>query len=207
MDFRGAIIDPIDAGIPIIALDRQIAAITGPAKDLHGAVNNMAQHLGCLHLQHGNAASHLLARINPARRVPERKTRSIDLHGRVRQHLLNHLEITDWRTKLPPLTRIIEALIHHQRGFANGSCHHLREADTAKGREGEFQPLPLGAKQMIAGKTNILKLHFNMRGAAQPHHWLITPNGETRHSLFYDEGRDTVNASRRIGNGGHNKKI
>ena len=42
---------------------------------------------------------------------------------------------------------------------------------------------------MIAGKTNILKLHFNMRGAA--YHWLIV-NGETRHSLFYDEGRDTV---------------
>ena len=72
--------------------------------------------------------------------------------------------------------------------LADGPRRHLRQPHTAKRGQRQFQPLPLVTKQMMIGKRDILKIHLNMRGAAQPHHWLITANLEPGHALLDQKG-------------------
>src|SRR5215813_6047029 len=79
VDFRGALADPPYARLAIPALERELLAHPVAAVDLHGGVNDAAEHLARIELGDGGLDARVLAAVGLPCALPDGPARGADL--------------------------------------------------------------------------------------------------------------------------------
>src|SRR5262245_32649075 len=188
--------DTAHARLAVPALEGEFLRHAVGAVDLHGGVDDAAQHLARVELGHRRLDPRVLAAIGLPGAVPDDVAAGADLHLGVRQHPLDGLALAERRAERGALLGV------HDRHAMRGDGHpevagRVREAVLHQKIEGEVEPLPLGAHQILRGHLAVLQRDVvrDLRGPDD----LDRLRGEARRALLDDEARDTAAALGLVG--------
>ncbi len=137
MNLGGAVEDPIDARVAVVAFDRQVLAESHAAEDLHRAIDHPPECFGGLHLGHRDPLAGVAALVDHPRRLQHQQSRGIDLDRTVGEHLLDHLELADRAAELLALVGVVDRQLQHVRRFADRAGANLGQAHPAEHFERE----------------------------------------------------------------------
>src|SRR5499425_1995293 len=200
VDFRGALADPAYSRLAIPALERELLAHPVAAVDLHGGVNDAAEHLARIELGDGGLDARILAAVGLPRALPDEPARGADLHHGIRQHPLDGLALREGRPEGGALLGV------RHRHPVGGHRHpevagRVRETLLHEEIEGEVEPLPFRAHQVLRGDLAVLEHDIvgDGRGADDPNRL----RGEAGGAALHDEAGDAGATFRLVGAGPH----
>src|SRR5262249_34063127 len=99
VDLRGSLPDPAHARLAVPALQRELLAHAVASVDLHGGVDDVADHLARVELGDGGFDARVLASAGLPRALPDEPARGADLDHGVREHPLDGLALREGRTE------------------------------------------------------------------------------------------------------------
>src|SRR5262245_25239968 len=196
MHLRRPLADAAHARLAVPALEREFLRHAVGAVDLYGGVDDAPQHLARVELGHRGLDPRVLAPIGLPRAVPDEIAAGPDLHLGVRQHPLDRLALAERGAERGALLGVCDR--HAVRGDGHAEiAGRVWEAVLHQEIEGEVEPLPLSAHQVLGGHLTVLQRDV-VRDLGGPDD-LDGRRGEAGRALLDDEARDAAAAFGLVG--------
>src|SRR5499425_2220458 len=200
VDFRGALADPAYSRLPVPTLQGELLAHPVAPVDLHGGVDDAAEHLARVELGDGGLDARVLAAVGLPRAFPNEPARGADLHHGVREHPLDGLALRERRPEGGALLGVLHGHPvggHRHPEVAGG----VREALLHEEIEGEVEPLPFLPHEVLGGNLAVLEddIVGDGRGADDTNRL----RGEAGRAALHDEAGDTGAPLGLVGAGPH----
>src|SRR5262245_35915886 len=196
VDLRRPLADAAHARLAVPALERKFLRHTVGAVDLYGGVDDAPQHLARVELGHRGLDPRVLAPIGLPGAVPDEIAARPDLHLGVRQHPLDRLALAERGAERGALLGVRDRHAVRSDGDAQ-IAGRVREAVLHQEIEGEVEPLPLGAHQVLGRHLTVLQRDV-VRDLGGPDD-LDGRRGEAGRALLDDEARDAAAAFGLVG--------
>src|SRR5258705_1702935 len=131
MYFARAFADSADARLAIPSLDRKFFAHAVAAVNLHGAIDDSAQHFARVELRDRGLGAEILAAIGLPRALPGEPSGGAQLDFRIREHPLNSLSFREQLAEGAALLTVIDG--HLDRGDADSDvARRVGKAQTSQ---------------------------------------------------------------------------
>src|SRR5262245_39022185 len=188
--------DAAHARLAVPALERKFLRDAVGAVDLHGGVDDAAQHLARVELGHRRLDPRVLAPVGLPGAVPDDVAARADLDLGVGEHPLDGLALAERRAERGALLGVGDR--HAVRGDGDAQiASRVREAVLHQEVEGQVEPLSLGADEILGGNLAVLQRDV-VRDLGGPDD-LDGLRGEPRCALLEDEARDAATALGLVG--------
>src|SRR5215467_14240374 len=197
---RRPLADATHARLPVPALQGELLAHPVAPVDLHGGVDDAAEHLARVELGDGGLDARVLTAVGLPRAFPNEPARGADLHHGVREHPLDGLALRERRPEGGALLRVLHRHPvggHRHPEVAGG----VREALLHEEIEGEVEPLPFLPHEVLGGDLAVLEDHIVGDGRGSDDADRL--RGEAGRATLHDEAGDAGAPLGFVGAGPH----
>ena len=204
LDLVGALVDLEDLRVPEELGDRIVLHEAVASEHLDGIRRDLHRHIrgeALRHRRHLRVRRARTVHVDPCRSGVGELAGGLGLHRHVRQHLLDHLVLTNRHTKLHAAVRVH---IGEVEGTLRRTDRLGRHAGTRviERHHRVLEAEPLAAADEIGGRhSHIVEVGLHHRHAADAHLVLDLRDGEARRALLDDEGADPTGLRGRIRHG------